>query len=212
MPRPPLEVADIFQAHGPSWRRANAGHISQGQFQGHECHRGLPNGRARRPCGRLVKTAAILGSPITPAATGIVPSARAMRRGTGWPRARPSCCPCPTITWCSPLPAAIAEMAYQNKRVIYGLLFKVSAETMLTIAARSQASRGEDRHHLGAAHLGIGHVTPSPCTYDRARRRHSAGWKEVDQLQARLLPACAGAGQTVPQTVPGAARCSARGR
>src|SRR5690348_15112344 len=33
------------------------------------------------------------------------------------------------------LPAAIADIAYQNKAVIYDLLFKVSAETMLTIAA-----------------------------------------------------------------------------
>jgi hypothetical protein len=40
------------------------------------------------------------------------------------------------------LPAAIGDIAYQNKRVIYDLLFKVSAETMLTIAA--------DPKHLGA--------------------------------------------------------------
>src|SRR5207245_4450082 len=40
------------------------------------------------------------------------------------------------------LPAPIADIAYQNKAVIYHLLFKVSAETMLTIAA--------DPKHLGA--------------------------------------------------------------
>ena len=40
------------------------------------------------------------------------------------------------------LPAAIGDIAYQNKRVIYDLLFKVSADTMLTIAA--------DPKHLGA--------------------------------------------------------------
>jgi hypothetical protein len=40
------------------------------------------------------------------------------------------------------LPAAIADIAYQNKRVIYDLLLKTSAETMLTIAA--------DPKHLGA--------------------------------------------------------------
>jgi hypothetical protein len=33
------------------------------------------------------------------------------------------------------LPAAIADIAYQNKAVIYHLLFKASSETMLTIAA-----------------------------------------------------------------------------
>jgi len=40
------------------------------------------------------------------------------------------------------LPAAIADIAYQNKAVIYDLLFKASAETVLTIAA--------DPKHLGA--------------------------------------------------------------
>ncbi len=40
------------------------------------------------------------------------------------------------------LPAEIADIAFYNKRVIYGLLFKASAKTMLTIAA--------DPKHLGA--------------------------------------------------------------
>jgi len=40
------------------------------------------------------------------------------------------------------LPAPIADIAYQNKAVVYDLLFKASAETMLTIAA--------DPKHLGA--------------------------------------------------------------
>jgi hypothetical protein len=33
------------------------------------------------------------------------------------------------------LPGRIADIAYHNKAVIYDLLFKASAETMLTIAA-----------------------------------------------------------------------------
>jgi hypothetical protein len=40
------------------------------------------------------------------------------------------------------LPTAVADIAYQSKAVIYGLLFKASVETMLTIAA--------DPKHLGA--------------------------------------------------------------
>jgi hypothetical protein len=40
------------------------------------------------------------------------------------------------------LPAEIADIAYQNKRVIYGLLFKASAQAMQTIAG--------DPKHLGA--------------------------------------------------------------
>lgn len=40
------------------------------------------------------------------------------------------------------LPAPIADIAYQNKAVIYGILFKAAAETLITIAA--------DPRHLGA--------------------------------------------------------------
>jgi hypothetical protein len=40
------------------------------------------------------------------------------------------------------LPAQIADIAYQNKAAIYDILFKASAETLITIAA--------DPKHLGA--------------------------------------------------------------
>ena len=40
------------------------------------------------------------------------------------------------------LPAPISDIAYQNKAVIYDLLFKAAAETLITIAA--------DPKHLGA--------------------------------------------------------------
>jgi hypothetical protein len=49
------------------------------------------------------------------------------------------------------LPAAIAAIAWQNKRVVYNLLFKASAETLLRIAA--------DPKHLARASL-----SPRCCT------------------------------------------------
>jgi hypothetical protein len=55
------------------------------------------------------------------------------------------------------LSAPIADIARQHEAVLYDLLFKVSAETMLTIAAESEASGRAHRHHLRAAHLGLGH-------------------------------------------------------
>jgi hypothetical protein len=33
MPRPALEVADIFRDHGAAWRRANAGRVSLDQMK-----------------------------------------------------------------------------------------------------------------------------------------------------------------------------------
>jgi hypothetical protein len=50
------------------------------------------------------------------------------------------------------LPAAIADIAYQNKAVIYDALFKASSEALLTIAA--------DPKHLGAR-IGVTAV-PTP--------------------------------------------------
>jgi hypothetical protein len=40
------------------------------------------------------------------------------------------------------LPAPIADIAHHNKAVVYGILFKAAAETLITIAA--------DPKHLGA--------------------------------------------------------------
>ena len=79
------------------------------------------------------------------------------------------------------LPAAIGDIAYQNKAVIYDLLFKASAETMLTIAA--------DPKHLGArigitsvlAHLGLGNDPSSARPHDRAGRRHLPRWQPLDR-------------------------------
>jgi len=50
------------------------------------------------------------------------------------------------------VPAPVADLAYQNKEVIYDILFRASAETMLTIAA--------DAKHLGAR-IGITSVLHS---------------------------------------------------
>ena len=54
------------------------------------------------------------------------------------------------------LPAAIADIAYQNKAVIYDLLFKASAETLTHDRRRPQAPRRPRRHHLGSPYLGLG--------------------------------------------------------
>jgi len=57
------------------------------------------------------------------------------------------------------LPAAIGDIAYQNKAVIYGILFKAAAETLTTIAA--------DPKHLGAriGITGVLHTWGSALTH-----------------------------------------------
>ena len=50
------------------------------------------------------------------------------------------------------LPASIADIAYQNKAVVYDLLLKTAAETLITIAPTGQARglKAHDPKHLGA--------------------------------------------------------------
>jgi hypothetical protein len=52
MPRPSLEVADIFRGHGAAWRDANRGHISLGQFKVmsaiENCRTAAPGGHVER--------------------------------------------------------------------------------------------------------------------------------------------------------------------
>ena len=59
------------------------------------------------------------------------------------------------------LPGPIGDIAYQNKAVIYDILFKASAETLVTIAADPRAPRRPHRYHLRVAHLGLSH-DPEP--------------------------------------------------
>ena len=71
------------------------------------------------------------------------------------------------------LPAAIGDIAYQNKRVIYDLLLKASAETMLTIAA--------DHKHLGARIA----ITSVLHTWGSAMTHHPHV-----HMRQRSLPSC----------------------
>ena len=54
----------------------------------------------------------------------------------------------PTFKVVFTLPAPIRDLAYHNKSVLYNILFKAAAETLLTIAA--------DPKHLGAHLATIG--------------------------------------------------------
>ena len=97
------------------------------------------------------------------------------------------------------LPAAIADIAYQNKAVIYDLLFKASSEALLTIAA--------DPKHLGAR---IG-VTAVLHTWGSAMTHHphvhmivpgggiALDGIQLGRVQAGLLPARARALEALPQ-------------
>ena len=111
------------------------GHVSLGQLKVMSaiegCRTAALGGHVMR-CENCVRTRR---SPTTAAATGIVPSARARRRSQWLEARKAELLAVPYFHVVFTLPPRIAAIAYQNKAVIYDLLFKASAETMLTIAA-----------------------------------------------------------------------------
>ena len=138
---PALEVADIFRHHGEAYRHAHAGHLGRTE---------------RRIMGAIeaCRTSALGGHVEHCIECGLVRIAYNSCRN----RHCPKCQGAARAAWLSErqaellsvpyfhvvftLPAPVAEIAFQNKAVVYAVLFKAAAETLSTIAA--------DRRHLGA--------------------------------------------------------------
>jgi hypothetical protein len=153
MVRPALEVADIFRDHGPAWRKANAGHVSLGQLKVmsaiERCRTAALGGHIAR-CEGCAQTVIAFNSCRNrhcpkcqgTAARKWLAERKAELLNVGY------------FHLVFTLPAAVADIAWQNKAVLYDLLFKAAAEATLTIAA--------DRKHLGAK-IGITAVLHTWC-------------------------------------------------
>jgi hypothetical protein len=137
----PLEVADIFRTHGPAWRHAQAGHLSLGQLRVMS---------AIERCRSAVLGGHVLQCPACDHTRIAYNSCRnrhcpkcqasAARR---WLEARQAdLLPVDYYHLVFTLPALIRDIAWYNKSVVYGILFKAAAETLCMIAA--------DPRHLGA--------------------------------------------------------------
>ena len=139
--RTSIEVADIFRAAGAAYRSVQAGHLSLHQ---------LKVMSAIEHC----RTAAMGGHVEACTDCGDWRIAYNSCRN----RHCPKCQGAAARTWLAEreadllpvgyfhvvftLPAEVADIAWQNKAVVYDLLFRAASETMLTIAA--------DPKHLGA--------------------------------------------------------------
>jgi hypothetical protein len=139
--RPALEVADIFRAHGPAWRLAQAGHLSLGQLKVmsaiEACRTAELGGHVERceDCDHVQIAYNSCRNRHCPKCQG----AAAQR----WLEARQAeLLPLAYYHVVFTLPAQIGDIAYQNKAVVYDILFKAASQTLLTIAA--------DPKHLGA--------------------------------------------------------------
>jgi hypothetical protein len=139
--RPALEVADIFRGHGAAWREANAGHVSLEQLKVmsaiESCRTAALGGHVARceKCSHLHIAYNSCRNRHCPKCQGAAAREWLAQREA-------ELLPVPYYHVVFTLPATIADIAYQNKAVIYGILFKAAAETLITIAA--------DPKHLGA--------------------------------------------------------------
>jgi hypothetical protein len=130
--RASLEVADVFRRHGAAYRRAHVGHIGRVE------HRVMG---AIEAC----RTAALGGHSEHCVDCGLIRQAYNSCRN----RHCPKCQGLARAEWLAErqaellpaqyfhvvLPAPIAQIAFQNKAVVYAILFKAAAETLRTIAA-----------------------------------------------------------------------------
>jgi len=136
-----LEVADIFRTHGPAWRVSQRGHLSLGQLKVmsaiEQCRSAALGGHVLR-CDGCNQVEISYNS----CRNRHCPKCQA-RAAQCWLEARQrDLLPVDYYHVVFTLPAPIADIAYANKAVIYGLLFEVAAEVLQTIAA--------DPKHLGA--------------------------------------------------------------
>jgi hypothetical protein len=141
-----LEVADIFRRHGPAWRAAQAGHLDRWQ---------------RRVMGAIeaCRTAALGGHVSACADCGHAriaynscrnrhcPKCQGQARATWVAARRTELLPVPYFHVVFTLPAPVGAIAFQNKAVVYAILFRAAAETLRLIAA--------DPRHLGAEIGGV---------------------------------------------------------
>jgi len=141
VPRPALEVADIFRDHGPAWRKANAGHVSLGQMRVmsaiERCRTAALGGHVAR-CEKCEHTRIAYNS----CRNRHCPKCQGVAAKDWLAEREAELLPVPYFHVVFTLPAPIGDIAYQNKAVIYDILFKAAAETLITIAA--------DPKHLGA--------------------------------------------------------------
>jgi predicted Zn-ribbon and HTH transcriptional regulator len=141
MPRTSLEVADIFRNHGPAWRAASGGHVSLDQLKVmsaiEQCRTAALGGHVAQcqDCGHShIAYNSCRNRHCPKCQAGAAKAWLAARKA--------ELLPIGYFHLVFTLPKPIVDIAYQNKRVIYNLLMRASADTVIKIAA--------DPKHLGA--------------------------------------------------------------
>ena len=134
-------MADIFRRRGPAWRASHAGHVSLGQLKVmsaiERCRTAALGGHVER-----CEACAHLRISYNSCRNRHCPKCQAAAAKEWLADRQAELLPVPYFHVVFTLPRPIADIAYHNKTVVYDLLLKVAAETLITIAA--------DPKHLGA--------------------------------------------------------------
>ncbi len=136
-----LELADIFRHAGPDYRRVHGDSLSRGQrcvMSAIERCRTAALGGHVEQCDHCGQQRIAFNS----CRNRHCPKCQSLVRAQWLDERRADLLPVEYFHVVFTLPEAIAAIAYQNKAVVYDLLFQVTAETLRTIAA--------DPKHLGA--------------------------------------------------------------
>ncbi len=139
--RPALEVADIVRAHGAEFRQAHAGSLSARQkrvLRSIELCRTAALGGHMERCDQCGHERNAYNS----CADRHCPKCQSLGRAKWLEKRQAELLPCEYFHVVFTLPEPLAKLSLQNKRQMYNLLFRATAETLQTIAA--------DPRHLGA--------------------------------------------------------------
>jgi hypothetical protein len=141
MDRPKLEVADVFRRYGAAYREHHGTSMSTAQRRVMSaievCRTAALGGHLER-CDQCGHERNCFNS----CRDRHCPKCQALARAQWIEDRQSELLEVPYFHVVFTLPEEIAAIAYQNKKVVYGILFRTTAETLTTIAA--------DPEHLGA--------------------------------------------------------------
>jgi hypothetical protein len=136
-----MEVADVFRRHGAAYRQAHKGHLGRIEHKVmgaiEACRTAALGGHVER-CGDCGLTRQAYNS----CRNRHCPKCQGLARADWLAARQADLLPTQYFHVVFTVPAPIAEIAFQNKAVVYDILFKAASETLRTIAA--------DPKHLGA--------------------------------------------------------------
>jgi Putative transposase/Transposase zinc-binding domain len=134
-PRPTLELADIFRQHGPAYRQAHALPLHQHRLmQAIETCRTPALGGVVEWCDHCQYTHTRYRS----CRNRHCPKCQGLAREKWLDQRKAELLPTEYFHVVFTLPKAIADIAFYNKEVVYEILFRTTAQTLLTIAADPQ--------------------------------------------------------------------------